>query len=292
MGSRNRQDSVDVSALPRWKIVFYNINTSGGETVMPVEYALIGKTLGHSWSKVIHEKIAPYDYSLVSIPEEKFDTFVSSKDYKGLNVTIPYKQKIIPYCTELSAKAAEIGSVNVVYKDVNNLLRGYNTDYYGLRYLLAKYNMQLDGLTVAILGSGGTSKTAQAAAADAGAGEILVVSRSSDINYESIKGSEEIEALINTTPVGMYPDIDAVPLCITDFPNIKYVADVVYNPYPTRLVHEAQAAGICSAGGLSMLAAQAKYTRDIFLGCGEPMVAEDIDEEVEDIVGMIEEKLK
>ncbi len=258
---------------------------------MHIEYALIGKSLGHSWSRFIHERIASYQYELLSMGEEDFEILLEERNFKGLNVTIPYKQKVIPYCDVLSPGAKAIGSVNVVYRDENGMLHGYNTDYYGLRYLCTCAGVAVAGKTVAVLGSGGTSKTAQKAAADMGAAQILVVSRNGSVNYDTIKDREDIEVLINTTPVGMYPNTEAAPLDLRDLPGVSQVVDVIYNPAPTKLIQQAQHRNLVAAGGLAMLVAQAKYTRDIFLGGGEPALPQGEDAEITQMTDLIKKQL-
>lgn len=229
-------------------------------------YKLIGKTLLHSYSKEIHEAFGKYTYDLENLPtEEDFVSFVRGRLYDGLNVTIPYKQAIIPYLNELDENARLIGSVNTVVRKGETLI-GYNTDYAGFKSAADAAGISFSAQKVVILGTGGTSLTAQAVVRDANAKEIIVVSRSGENNYENISKHADADILVNTTPVGMYPDTGKTPLHLSTFHQLKGVVDVIYNPLRTALALEARDAGIPVAEGLRMLVAQAAKACAYFSG--------------------------
>ena len=170
-----------------------------------MEYGLLGENLSHSYSKNIHEKIGLYKYNLYSVSRDNLEDILRLKKFKGMNVTIPYKKKVIPYCDELDIIAKNIGSVNTLVVDDNNFLKGYNTDYFGLKYTINRSNISLKNKKVLVLGDGGTSATAKALATDLEAKEILIVSIMGDLNYKTVYKHTNAEIIINTTPVGMFP---------------------------------------------------------------------------------------
>ena len=199
------------------------------------KYGCIGKKLAHSFSKEIHEKLADYAYDLIELAEEEIAPFFEKKDFAAINVTIPYKQTVIPYLDSISEVAERIGAVNtIVNKD--GKLCGYNTDYYGMKALIERIGIDLTGKKVLVLGTGGTSKTARVVAADLGAAEILTVSRRKTDHYityeEAVQEHADANVIINTTPSGMYPDCESRPIDITEFTQLIGVVDVVYNPLP------------------------------------------------------------
>lgn len=231
-------------------------------------YGLIGEKLGHSYSKEIHGYLANYDYTLREVSKEDFDSFATAREFKAINVTIPYKQTIIPYLSYIDESAKTIGAVNtVVNKD--GRLHGYNTDFFGLASLIKKIGVSLKGLKVSVLGTGGTSKTAIAVAKSLGAKEVLTVSRTQSdgvITYgELYEKHKDVEYIINTTPVGMFPKIFDAPIDISGFESLLGVADAIYNPLRTPLVVAATERGIPAEGGLYMLVAQAVRASEIFL---------------------------
>lgn len=230
-----------------------------------MRYALIGKKLSHSFSKDIHSFFGvSYDY--VELAEEEIADFVKENRYDGFNVTVPYKEILYKTVDSLDETAFSVGSVNtVIYKDGKTV--GYNTDLGGMRYMLKKIGCSVEGKTVLVLGSGGTSKTAQALCRADGAKAVFVCSRTGDINYNNVYDrAEQAEVLINCTPVGMYPDLCKKVVEISRFGNLKYVADCIYNPLKTELVSDAEAMNIAVTNGLSMLVAQAVYAEEIWQG--------------------------
>ncbi len=228
-----------------------------------MEYGLLGEKLGHSFSPQLHRALAGYDYRLLPTPREEVEELFRRRDFRGLNVTIPYKQTVMPLCDEIDPRASAIGAVNTVVNR-GGRLTGYNTDIDGLIYLAKRAGVDMAGKKVVILGSGGTSRTAQAAARELGAAEIVVVSRRGEDNYETLPRHADAGVLINTTPVGMYPGCGEAPVEISLFPRLTGVLDVVYNPLRTALLMEAEARGIPASCGLPMLAAQAWRAAELF----------------------------
>lgn len=233
-----------------------------------MEYGLIGEKLGHSFSKTVHNKLCDYDYKLNEISRDNFQEFMTCKDFKAINVTIPYKQDIIPYLDEISDTAERIGAVNTVINK-NGKLYGDNTDYLGLVSLIEHNGIEFKNKKVLILGSGGTSKTAKVAAENLGAKTIFRVSRSGGeglITYkQAYENHIDCEIIINTTPCGMYPNIGESAIDISEFPKLEAVIDAIYNPLSSALVVKAQKKGIKAVGGLYMLVAQAVFAAEKFL---------------------------
>ncbi|MBQ7321356.1 MAG: AAA family ATPase [Clostridia bacterium] len=248
-------------------------------------YGCIAEHLGHSFSALIHARLADYTYELCELTPCEVDGFMKEKAFRAINVTIPYKQTVIPYLDEVDEIARRIGAVNTVVNR-DGRLYGYNTDFAGMCALIERLGLSLKGKKVAVLGTGGTSKTARAVAAHLGAKEILVVSRTARegiIDYAALTAEHtDTEILINTTPVGMYPDNDGLPVVPELFPRLCGVVDAVYNPLSTVLVSRARAMGIPAEGGLYMLVAQAAFAVEHFLDVRIPR--EKIDEVYADIV--------
>ena len=210
-----------------------------------MEYGLIGSKLGHSYSKIIHEMLCGYRYDLCPLPtEEEARAFLTRRQFKAINVTIPYKRLVMEYCTYIDPRAKAIGAVNTVVNK-NGLLYGYNTDYLGFAHLCDAHGVDFAGKTVLILGTGGTHNTTSAVARDKGAARVLTVS---------------------TTPAGMYPNVGVCSLDVAKMPGLEAVLDVVYNPDKTELILRAEEAGVpVAVGGLEMLVAQAVYAAEYFL---------------------------
>ena len=232
-----------------------------------IEYGLIGEKLGHSFSKIIHEKLADYTYELCPLTKDELDAFMIAKQFKAINVTIPYKQDVIPYCDVLDDSAKRIGVVNTIVNRDGKLF-GYNTDFAGFLYNLNAHGITLKDKKVMICGSGGTCKTVMAVAEYMGANEILVVSRSkkeNTVTYEECIHHKDVDVIVNASPKGMYPNHGESPLDLSNFPNCKAVVDVIYNPLKTRLLQQAEQLGMKAVNGLEMLAAQAKFAVEHFL---------------------------
>ena len=232
-----------------------------------MDYGCIARKLGHSFSAEIHRLIGDYDYRLCEVPDEELAGFMLRRDFKGINVTIPYKKDVIPYLDGISDTARAIGSVNTVVNRCGKLF-GYNTDFAGMKALIAHAGISPAGKTVLVLGTGGTSATAQAVAKSLGAKEVIAVSRRPApgvITYEQATAEYcNAEIIINTTPVGMFPENYASPIDLTKFPKLEGLADAVFNPLRTELVLSARKLGIKAEGGLYMLVAQAVYASEIF----------------------------
>ena len=234
-----------------------------------MKYGLIGEKLGHSFSVEIHGKLADYPYLLKEIAPGDLDAFFKAKDFVAINVTIPYKEKVIPYMRQISPVAGAIGAVNTVVNR-NGHLYGFNTDYHGATAMIMQSGIDVSGKKALILGTGGTAKTLSVILRDLGVGEVLFVSRTQSqtaITYQdALTHHLDAEIIVNTTPVGMFPNNDATPIDISVFSQLVGVIDVIYNPLSTTLVQKAKARGIKATGGLYMLAAQGAYASALFLG--------------------------
>ncbi len=227
---------------------------------------LLGASVAHSWSPRLHAAFADYAYRLYEVPPAELAAFFAAGDFDALNVTMPYKQAVIPFLQELSPLARRIGAVNTLWRRPDGSLYGDNTDYAGFACLLDTAGMDVTGKKVLVLGSGGASRTVQAVLADRRAGEVTVISRTGENHYENIGRHADAQILINTTPVGMYPHGEGCPVDLDVFPALQGVADVIYNPLRTALVGEARRRGIPAVGGLTMLVAQAAAACERFTG--------------------------
>lgn len=233
-----------------------------------MEYGCIGEKLGHSFSKEIHNALADYDYSLKELKPQELPDFFSRRDFKAINVTIPYKQDVIEHLDWISDEARAINAVNtIVNKD--GKLYGFNTDYYGLKALIERENVSLENKKVVVLGSGGTSNTAFAVAKDMNAKEVLKVSRTSRegyITYEELyEKHNDCEVVINTTPCGMFPKINVSAVDLNKLPDVTAVFDAVYNPLKSKIILDAKKKNITAVGGLYMLVSQAAFAVEKFI---------------------------
>ena len=261
------------------------------------KYGLIGKTLVHSYSKEIHEALGRYQYQLFSLAEDEMPDFINARDFRGLNVTIPYKKDVIPLCDEVTDLARGIGAVNTLFwknasgtgssesiSQEDRILVGHNTDYEGFLYAASRAGIDFEGKGVLILGTGGTSLMARRAAADQNAAKIYIASRhpetdpSSDsriqdagilstVSYDQLPEiAASIDVIVNTTPVGTFPNNMQQVIRLKDFPGCQAVIDVIYNPFKTALLLEAEKLGLKYTNGLPMLVAQATAAAGYFLG--------------------------
>ncbi len=231
-----------------------------------MKYGLLGKSLKHSLSKFMHHLFKNDDYILKEINEEELDNFFKSKDFLGINVTIPYKEKVIRYLNFIDPLAKEIGCVNVIIND-NGFLKGYNTDYYGFEMLLKSNKIDVSNKNVLILGSGGTSKMVQVYLKHHNCKSVYIASRTKKdytYTYEEIKSLRNIDYIINTTPKEMYPNNDEEIISLDTFSSLKGVIDVIYNPLKTNLLLKAEKKNILAINGLTMLLEQGKYTHYLF----------------------------
>lgn len=235
-----------------------------------MHYGLIGEHLGHSYSAEIHAVFADYEYELKELWPDELEGFLKSREFNAVNVTIPYKQAVIPFLDEVDERAKSIGSVNTIVNRGGRLC-GYNTDFSGMKALIEKLRLDFTGKKVLILGTGGTSRTARAVSRSLGAGSIFRVSRREStqedvLTYEeAAKLHSDAQIIINTTPAGMYPEVEGCALDISGFPALEGVVDAVYNPLRSNLVLDAQERGIPAEGGLYMLSAQGVYACGYFL---------------------------
>jgi len=227
---------------------------------------LLGQKLGHSYSPAIHGMLADYDYQLFEREPEQLEDFLKNGPWDGINVTIPYKKAVLPYCAQLSETARRIGSVNTIVRRPDGSLYGDNTDAYGFESLIRKNGIDVRGRKALVLGSGGASVMAVAVLKLLGAESVTVISRGGEDNYDNLERHAGAQIIANTTPVGMYPNNGQAAVDLTCFPRCEGVLDVVYNPERTALLLQAEKLGIPRAGGLYMLVAQAKRSSELFTG--------------------------
>ena len=228
-------------------------------------FGLLGEKLGHSYSPQIHRYLGNYSYKLFQISRENLKSFLESKDFQGLNVTIPYKKAVIPYCRKLSPEAKKLGAVNTIVRCDDGTLMGHNTDYFGFQSMAKRVRVDYCGKKVLILGSGGASNTVRVVMEEMGALPI-VISRGGENNYQNLHCHSDCAVIINATPVGMYPNTGVSPVDLRQFPKLEAVLDLIYNPSQTKLLMDAQALGCQTENGLWMLIAQAKESAEWFTG--------------------------
>lgn len=249
---------------------------------------LLGEKLGHSYSPQIHGLLASYSYELFEKQAEELEAFLRNGDFHGLNVTIPYKKAVIPFLSELSPVAEKLGAVNTVVRRPDGSLIGHNTDYFGFRTMVEASGLAVAGKKVLVLGSGGASNTAVAVMEELG-GQVVVISRSGENNYGNLEKHRDAVIIVNTTPVGMYPNVDASALSLAPFSRLEGVLDLIFNPARTRLLQEAEERGLVAMNGLLMLVAQAKESAEWFTGTSiEPnrisLIHETLRKQTENIV--------
>ncbi|MBQ7727762.1 MAG: AAA family ATPase [Clostridia bacterium] len=228
---------------------------------------LLGEHLSHSYSPQIHALLADYAYDLIELPDaDAVGAFLEAGSFDALNVTIPYKQTVIPYLYSVSPAAKRIGSVNTITKDTQGRLIGDNTDYAGFSYMVSRSHIELKGRKVLVLGSGGASLTARVVCRDLGAASVTVISRSGPDNYQNLSKHADANIIVNCTPVGMYPTNGGSPVDLSAFPKLEGVLDMIYNPQRTALLLQAERMNIPATNGLPMLVAQAVEACKLFLG--------------------------
>lgn len=230
---------------------------------------LLGEKLGHSYSPQIHSRLGDYEYKLYEKAPGELTEFLKSGAFDGLNVTIPYKKDVIPYCGELSPAAKRIGSVNTLVRRPDGTLYGDNTDYTGFCFMVKESGVEVAGKKCLVLGSGGASLTVRTALEDLGARPV-VISRKGEDNYENLDRHPDTALIVNATPVGMYPNVGKAALDVKRFPKLEAVLDVVYNPARTQILLDAEALGLPTVNGLAMLVAQAKRAAELFTGAPIP----------------------
>lgn len=230
-----------------------------------MQCGLLGRKLGHSYSPQIHSQLGSYDYRLFEKEPEELEDFLKNGDFTGLNVTIPYKKDVIPFLDELSPRAKTLGAVNTVVHR-NGKLIGHNTDYFGFETMLLSTGVSLQGKKALVCGNGGASSTACAVLKAHGA-NVVVLSRTGKDNYQNLNRHSDAALIVNATPVGMYPNVEASPIeDLAAFPMLEGVLDLVYNPARTSILLKAEALGIPCVNGLRMLVAQAKESAEWFTG--------------------------
>ena len=239
------------------------------------KYGLIGEKLGHSYSPEIHALLGNYEYKLYPMPREAVGDFVQNGGLNGFNVTIPYKETVMPFLDRISPEARRIGSVNTVVRESDGSTSGYNTDYFGFSVELGDVS-HLKGKKALVLGSGGASKTVRAVLGDAGLSPVVTISRKGPDNYQNLSRHSDAALIVNTTPVGMYPAVEASPIDLRQFPECQLALDLIYNPAWTEFLLQARELGIPCRGGLIMLAAQARKAAELF-GAIAPGVIRDED---------------
>ena len=225
---------------------------------------LLGAKLGHSYSPKIHQLLGNKSYTLFEKTPEELESFLLHGNFTGLNVTIPYKQTVIPFCSELSPIARKLGAVNTIVRREDGTLIGHNTDYFGFETMLRRSNLNVSEKKVLVLGTGGASRTVTTVLQEHGA-QVVTVSRTGEDNYRNLHRHSDAAVIVNTTPVGMYPDTETAPLSLTIFPRLEGVLDVIYNPACTKLLQDAKERGLVAVNGLLMLVAQAKESAEWFM---------------------------
>ena len=228
-----------------------------------MQFGLLGKKLGHSYSPQIHSHLGDYPYDLFEKSPEELDDFLKNGDFDGLNVTIPYKKTVIPYCASLSPIAMRLGAINTLIRRNDGQLVGHNTDYFGFKTMLRKSGVPVKDRLVVVLGAGGASNTVVAVLEEMGA--IIHVIAHKDNNPETLSRYSDAIMLVNATPVGMYPNNGETPVDLSYFPKLEGVLDLIYNPARTQLMLDAEARGIITVNGLEMLVAQAKESAEWFI---------------------------
>lgn len=224
---------------------------------------LLGRKLGHSYSPQIHARLGSYRYDLFEKEPDELDGFLKHGDFTGLNVTVPYKKDVIPYLDSLSPRAEKLGAVNTIVRRPDGTLVGHNTDYFGFQTMLQRSGLNVAGKKVLVLGSGGASMPVRAVLNEAGA-RVTVISRSGENNYSNLHLHADAAVIVNTTPVGMYPNVGKTPLNLDQFPALEGVLDIIFNPARTRLLMDAEKRGVVAMNGLLMLVAQAKESAEWF----------------------------
>ena len=226
---------------------------------------LLGRKLGHSYSPQIHAFLGDYSYDLFEKEPDQIQDFLKNGDFTGINVTIPYKKDVIPYLDEISDVARKMGAVNTIVRRPDGSLFGHNTDYFGFASMVKRSGLEVAGKKVLILGSGGASNTVTAVLKELGS-TVIVVSRSGENNYANLHLHRDASVIVNTTPVGMYPNTGVSPVDLKQFPHLEGVLDVVYNPARTQFLLDAETLGLPCCNGLWMLVAQAKEAAEYFTG--------------------------
>ena len=230
---------------------------------------LLGRHLGHSYSPAIHQLLGEYSYELFEREPEDVEDFVKLGPWEGCNVTIPYKKEVVKYCHELSPLAKELGSVNTLLRRRDGTIYGDNTDAAGFEAMAKRLPVEYSGKKALVFGSGGASVTVQAVLRHLGC-RVVVVSRTGEVTYEDLPKHSDAQVLVNTTPVGMFPNVGESVAELSVFPHLEAVLDVIYNPARTKLILDAEERGIPCESGLYMLVGQAARAGEIWTGTQIP----------------------
>lgn len=250
-----------------------------------MRFGLLGRKLGHSYSPAIFDLLGHYRYDLFEREPEQLEAFLKEQDFSGLNVTIPYKKAVLPLLDEVDPLARRLGSVNTIVKRPDGRLEGYNSDYDGFSYLVRRSGLDLQGKKALVLGSGGASVTVAAVLQDQRAC-VVIISRHGENHYQNLHLHRDARIIVNTTPVGMFPDTGKAALDVRLFPHLEGVFDLIYNPARTRLLLDCERCGIPAWNGLGMLVAQAKTSAEHFLGRSLP------DSIIEEIHGRLRQQME
>ena len=226
---------------------------------------LLGETLKHSYSPQIHKQLGGYEYLLFEKDPEQLPDFLENDEFTGINVTIPYKKSVVPFCRQLTPEAKKLGAVNTIIRLEDGSLLGHNTDYFGFRSMVDRSGVSVAGKKVLVLGSGGASNTVCAVMNELNA-NVIVISRSGENSYHNIHLHSDAAIIVNATPVGTYPDTHLSPVDLDCFPVLEAVFDLIYNPARTRLLLDAEKRNLITENGLYMLVAQAKESSALFQG--------------------------
>ncbi len=246
---------------------------------------LLGRHLTHSYSPQIHSHLGDYHYSLFQTEPENLDGFLAERSFNGINVTIPYKKAVIPYCDELTPQAQALGAVNTIVKTEDGQLIGHNTDYFGFYSLLRKSTLSVYGKKVLVLGCGGAAVTVGAVLREENA-KVVIVSRSGENNYQNLHLHNDASVIVNATPAGMYPNNGETPIDLSLFPKLEGVLDLIYNPARTKLLLDAESRGLVAENGLWMLVAQAKESAEWFAGTKIP------DSKIDEIYKLLQKQMQ
>ena len=232
-------------------------------------YGLLGEHLGHSFSPQIHALLCGYEYSLREVARDALPEFLENCGLDGMNVTIPYKKDVLPYCVQISDEVKRMGSANTLVRRADGW-HAHNTDYFGFRYMLESCGYSPEGKKAVVLGNGGAAVAVVTALEDMGAGEIVIISRSGENNYDNLHLHRDADVVVNTTPLGMYPRTGVAAVSLDSFPQCRAVFDLIYNPARTKLIMDAESSGLICRSGLSMLVAQAHRAAELFTGTEIP----------------------
>ena len=225
-------------------------------------YGLLGKNISYTYSPLIHKKLG-YDYKIFDLDENDFSDFMLNRKFKGINITIPYKSEVIAYLDYVDPLAKKLNAVNtVINKD--GKLYGYNTDISGFEYALDYNTVKVKDQSVLILGTGSTSASISEVFKRKMAKEIAIIGRTTEVNYDNLLKVRHFDIIVNTTPVGVYPNINDDLIDLDAFNNLQAVIDVIYNPLRTEFISQGLNKGIKAYGGLLMLVAQAVFASEIF----------------------------